>query len=143
MGSRLRDVQVKVQNYISQELDNITVDSDGVIEFLFGSTKATIKVVEEMGDVVVEVFSPVIFEPKKKDGLLEALNRLNLIGPVTWGYIDSGPTDAVIAKYTVLGEYLDLDELRYAINLVINAADSVDESLAKDFQAKRYFDLFN
>ena len=76
--SKVDEIQVKVQKYLSKELGNISVDEDGIIEFPFGSTKVTIGVKELMGEVVVEIFSPVIFEPKNVNGLYEKLNLMNM-----------------------------------------------------------------
>ena len=138
--SKLDEIQVKVQKYLSEALGNINVGSDGLMEFPFGSTKASIRVKELMGDIVVEVMSPVVFDPSRTEGLLDQLNLMNLIGPVTWIHINTDSANVVIAKYAVLGEFLDFEELRYAISLVCNAADSMDEDMAKDFMGKRFAD---
>jgi hypothetical protein len=47
--SKLDEIQVKVQKFLSEALGNINVGSDGAIEFPFGSTKVSIKVKELMG----------------------------------------------------------------------------------------------
>jgi len=139
--SKIDEVQVKVQKYLSKELGNISVDEDGIIEFPFNSTKVTISVKELMGETIVSVYSPVIFNPRKTEGLLEQLNLLNMASPVNWVLLDNDESSFVIAKYSVLGEFLDFEELRYAISIVCNSADSVDEDMAKDFKAKRFIDL--
>ena len=139
--SKIDEIQVKVQKFLSKELGNISVDSDGIIEFPFGSTKVTISVKERMGEVVVEVFSPVIFEPKKIDGLLEQLNLMNMASPVSGVYLDLDDLNLVIAKYSVLGDFLDFEELKYAISIVCNSADSMDDQMAKTFKAKRFVDV--
>lgn len=139
--SKIDEIQIKVQKYLTKELGNISVDEDGIIEFPFGSTKVTIGVKELMGEVVVEVFSPVIFEPKNLNGLYEKLNILNMVSPVSWVYLELDNLNLVIAKYTVLGDFLDLEELRYAIAIVCNSADSLDEDMAKEFKAKRFIDI--
>jgi len=139
--SKIDEIQVKVQKYLSKELGNISVDSDGIIEFPFGSTKVTIGVKELMGEIVVEVFSPVIFDPKKIDGLFEQLNVMNMVSPVTWVYLEFPDMNLVIAKYCVLGDFLDFEELKYAISIVCNSADSMDEDMAKTYKAKRFIDL--
>jgi hypothetical protein len=139
--TKVDEIQIRVQKYLSKELGNISVDEDGIIEFPFSSTKVTIGVKELMGEVVVEVFSPVIFEPKNISGLYEKLNVLNMVSPVSWVYIELDNSSLVIAKYTVLGEFLDFEELRYAISIVCNSADSLDEDMAKEFKAKRFIDI--
>ena len=139
--SKVDEIQVKVQKYLSKELGNISVDEDGIIEFPFGSTKVTIGVKELMGEVVVEIFSPVIFEPKNVNGLYEKLNLMNMVSPVSWLYLELDNLNLVIAKYTVLGEFLDFEELRYAISIVCNSADSLDEDMAKEFKAKRFIEI--
>ena len=139
--TKVDEIQIRVQKYLSKELGNISVDEDGIIEFPFSSTKVTIGVKELMGEVVVEVFSPVIFEPKNINGLYEKLNVLNMVSPVSWVYIELDNSSLVIAKYTVLGEFLDFEELRYAISIVCNSADSLDEDMAKEFKAKRFIDI--
>ena len=139
--SKVDEIQVKVQKYLSKELGNISVDEDGIIEFPFGSTKVTIGVKELMGEVVVEIFSPVIFEPKNVNGLYEKLNLMNMVSPVSWVYLELDNLNLVIAKYTVLGEFLDFEELRYDISIVCNSADSLDEDMAKEFKAKRFIEI--
>ena len=139
--SKVDEIPVKVQKYLSKELGNISVDEDGIIEFPFGSTKVTIGVKELMGEVVVEIFSPVIFEPKNVNGLYEKLNLMNMVSPVSWVYLELDNLNLVIAKYTVLGEFLDFEELRYAISIVCNSADSLDEDMAKEFKAKRFIEI--
>lgn len=139
--SKIDEIQVKVQKFLSKDLGNISVDSDGIIEFPFGSTKVTVSVKERMGEVVVEVFSPVIFEPKKIDGLLEQLNLMNMVSPVSWVYLDLDDLNLVIAKYSVLGDFLDFEELKYAISIVCNSADSMDDQMAETFNAKRFIDV--
>ena len=139
--SKVDEIQVKVQKYLSKELGNISVDEDGIIEFPFGSTKVTIGVKVLMGEVVVEIFSPVIFEPKNVNGLYEKLNLMNMVSPVSWVYLELDNLNLVIAKYTVLGEFLDFEELRYAISIVCNSADSLDEDMAKEFKAKRFIEI--
>ena len=134
--SKVDEIQVKVQKYLSKELGNISVDEDGIIEFPFGSTKVTIGVKELMGEVVVEIFSP-----KNVNGLYEKLNLMNMVSPVSWVYLELDNLNLVIAKYTVLGEFLDFEELRYAISIVCNSADSLDEDMAKEFKAKRFIEI--
>ena len=94
-----------------------------------------------MGEVVVEIFSPVIFEPKNINGLYEKLNLMNMVSPVSWVYLELDNLNLVIAKYTVLGEFLDFEELRYAVSIVCNSADSLDEDMAKEFKAKRFIEI--
>ena len=114
-------------------------DGDFVVEF--NSATAFVRVFElSSGVVLVRVFSVVL----RKVPLTAALYRWVATEGQDYffGHIQVQENDdafgALIFEHHLLGDYLDLDELAFALNCIGLHADELDDELKQRFGGKRF-----
>jgi len=54
--------------------------------------------------------------------------------------MEDGSTARILFKHTLLGDYLDPDEIEAAVILVAFSADDIDDEIAKLFGGTRFSD---
>ena len=137
-------VKERVQTYLTSQ-GPITVDDKGRFGIDIGSTHVFVQVLPH-GDekaTLVMVTAPILFEVP----LTPELYRHVAVHADDWwfGHLflienEGATTGTLIGRHTLLGDYLDKDELLYAVNGVGYSADGADDELQKQFGGKRYED---
>ena len=137
-------VKERVQTYLTSQ-GEITIDDKGRFSTLVGSTRIFVEVLAHGNEkaTVVMVTAPILFEVP----LTPELYRHVAIHADDWwfGHLflaenEGGATGTLIGRHTLLGDYLDKDELLYAVNGVGYSSDAADDELQKQFGGKRYED---
>ena len=137
-------VKERVQNYLTT-LGPIEIDERGMFGFLSGSTHVIVQVVAHPDEkaALVVVSCSLLFEVP----LTPELYRHVAVHADDWwfGHLflienEGATTGTLIGRHTLLGDYLDKDELLYAVNGVGYSADGADDELQKQFGGKRYED---
>ena len=139
-------VQKKVQSILSTELGSVKVDADGDIRIDYESTSVRISV-EKYGDneeeTVVEVTGVLSFETPATPKLYKWINDKNgLIKFGTIYHLDGAKGGTlVLLQYSILGDFLDPEELLNAVRVVVLIANKLDDEVIEEFGGKRVIDL--
>ena len=143
---------MKVQRILTGPMNlKITLQGDVIgVVFSDSSTQIHIRVIDwgktKDGEPrsLVRVTSPVLRAVKPSPALYEYLVRE---APKLWfGAIEASDDSQnpgllfLAMVHTLLGDYLDEEELRAALFGVLNAADDVDDQMQKRFGGKRWAD---
>lgn len=137
----VKQVQSKVQSILTTELGSVRVAADNEIKINYESTMVTIAV-EDYGnnETVVVITAIVTSETKETPALYKFLNDTNVnlrFGSLQ--YLPRNPS-IMILQYTILGDFLDPDELLNAVRAVVLIADKLDDEIVKVFGGKRFID---
>lgn len=137
----VKQVQSKVQSILTTELGSVRVAADNEIKINYESTMVTIAV-EDYGnnETVVVITAIVTSETKETPALYKFLNDTNVnlrFGSLQ--YLPGNPS-IMILQYTILGDFLDPDELLNAVRAVVLIADKLDDEIVKVFGGKRFID---
>jgi hypothetical protein len=139
-------IQKKVQSILSTELGSVKVDADGDIRIDYESTSVRISV-EQYGDnaeeTVVEITGVLSFETPASAKLYKWMNEKN--ATIKFGTIyhldgSKGGT-LVLLQYSILGDFLDPEELLNAVRVVVIVANKLDDEVINEFGGKRVADL--
>lgn len=135
--------RTRVQRYLTDEFGPITIDGEGDFSVQHESTRAFARVLEWGENTVVSVFAPILFDVQASPALYEyvALKGSDFI----FGHIDlfqeSDGTLALHFRNTLLGDFLDPDELVSTVVGVAVTANQLDDELQGRFGGKRLIDL--
>jgi len=141
MAVNLLEVKDKVQRYLTDILNSVQVDKDGDYTFRHGSSRIYVKVGQLNDDYsYVKVFSPTNFKISASEEFYKyiALEANNYIF-TRLSVQNQNDGNVVILSYTMLGEFLDPDELRLAIGMVANTADDIDNEIQDKFGGELYY----
>jgi hypothetical protein len=139
-------VQKKVQSILSAELGSVKVDAEGDIRIDYESTSVRIAV-EKYGDneeeTVVEITGVLSFETPASPKLYKWINDKNgLIKFGTIYHLDGAKGGTlVLLQYSILGDFLDPEELLNAVRVVVLIANKLDDEVIEEFGGKRVIDL--
>jgi hypothetical protein len=139
-------VQKKVQSILSTELGSVKVDADGDIRIDYESTSVRIAV-EKYGDneeeTIVEITGVLSFETPASPKLYKWINDKNgLIKFGTIYHLDGAKGGTlVLLQYSILGDFLDPEELLNAVRVVVLIANKLDDEVIEEFGGKRVIDL--
>lgn len=138
-------VQKRVQSILSTELGSVRVDADGDIRINYESTSVRIAV-EQYGDsddeTVVEITGVLSFETPASPKLYKWINDKNaLLKFGTVYHLESDSGTLALLQYTILGDFLDPEELLNAVRVVVMISDKLDDELIREFGGKRVVDL--
>ena len=139
-------VQKKVQSILSTELGSVKVDADGDIRIDYESTSVRIAV-EQYGDnpdeTVVEITGVLSFETPASPKLYKWINDRN--ASIKFGtiyHLDGAKGGTlVLLQYSILGDFLDPEELLNAVRVVALIANKLDDEVIEEFGGKRVADL--
>lgn len=139
-------VQKKVQSILSTELGSVKVDADGDIRIDYESTSVRIAV-EQYGDnpdeTVVEITGVLSFETPASPKLYKWINDRN--ASIKFGtiyHLDGAKGGTlVLLQYSILGDFLDPEELLNAVRVVVLIANKLDDEVIEEFGGKRVVDL--
>ena len=140
MSSNILEVKDRVQRYLSEMLSRFDVDDKGRFSFRFGSSRIFLSVLDlKNGDIVVRIDSPVLLEVPLSPELYKyiALHSDDYI----FGHLslsERNDLGLVMLSHTLLGDYLDAEELHSAVGAVAGTADSMDDELQEVFGGRRF-----
>lgn len=133
MASNLLEVRDKVQRILSTRLGSIEVDSDGDFTIRHESARLFIRCWEQRDDVIIRLTCPFVFEAQPSPELFRhvATEGAYLFGNVTASEGEDGVT--LVMHHSLLGNYLDEEELMGAVVRVLGTANEIDDELAAKF----------
>lgn len=141
----LLELRDKVQRTLVDTFSDVRVDSDGDFVIPYESTSVFVRCSEQgEGDskrTLVAIFAVVLSEVNPTPELFEFV----AVHADDWvfGHIctvrdkDSG-LNRVLMRHTLLGDYLDAEELRSAVVAIVVSADRLDDEMKETFGGKRF-----
>lgn len=134
----------KVQRILTKYLGSIMVVADGDFQVQHGSTACAISV-RDWGDghTLVRLMAPVLRDAPASPELFRWVTtegQYYRFGTMTAVEHDDGTVDLYF-DHTLLGTFLDEDELMVAFGAVITTADALDDELEERFGGKKLFDV--
>ena len=137
----VKQVQSKVQSILTTELGSVRVAADNQIKITYESTLVTVAV-EDYGnnETIVVLTAIVTSETKETPALYKYLNDTN--AGLRFGSLQylPGKTSVLILQYSILGDFLDPEELLNALRVVVLVADKLDDEIVGKFGGKRFID---
>ena len=137
----VKQVQSKVQSILTTELGSVRVAADNEIKITYESTLVTVAV-EDYGnnETIVVLTAIVTSETKETPALYKYLNDTN--AGLRFGSLQylPGKTSFLILQYSILGDFLDPEELLNALRVVVLVADKLDDEIVGKFGGKRFID---
>lgn len=128
------ETKLKVQAHLTK-LGSPTLDSDGDLSLRHGSTQVFVRVLPFGDDhSIVTVFAPVLLNVPLTPELFEyvATEGGYRFGSLIVVRKDDG-LGRVQMSHTLLGTFLDPDELIVAVSLLANTANDLDDEMQKRF----------
>ena len=144
--SNLLEVKDKVQRHLVELVGDIQLLPDGRFAFNFHSTRLFIRVSESDNQdaTFVVLTAPIVIGAPTSPALFEWVARETgqyLFGHIECSFNDDEPNVATLVfSHTLLGDFLDAEELRRAVIAVVNTADDLDEDVVARFGGKRFED---
>lgn len=143
--SDIESVKQRVQSYLTSE-GPVNIDAQGRYSLAVGSTRVFVEVADySNGEMsVVKVVAPILFNVPITPSLYEyvALHAddwtFGSLG--LWPDGDDLQQGSLMMRHSLLGDYLDKDELLYAVYGVGSVADNLDDDLATRFGGVRFED---
>jgi hypothetical protein len=136
------EVKERVQRILTEK-GTIEVDGDGDFTFASGSTRTFIHVHElSDGSTAVLVWAPVLMDPTPSPELFEYVATEGsrwVFGRLALKRYDSGSSQ-LLFEHSILGDYLDPEELHWAVGAVANTADDLDDELQPKFGGRKFSD---
>lgn len=135
--SDVEGVKERVQAFLAS-VGTVTIDRDGDFVVEAGSTRAFVTVRPHGNGeaTVVVITAPVLLNVPLTPELYRhiAVNSSEyFFGHLMLIELEGKNTGLVLMRHTLLGDYLDKDELFYAVFGVASSADEVDDQLRAQF----------
>ena len=142
----LAEVKEKVQMYLTDFVGQVDLGKDGMLSFPFESTRVFVKTSsnENNDSAHVMIWAFISVAAPVSPAMYEwvALNT----GAYTFGHIECIPLADedgranIVFSHTLLGDYLDAEELRRAVGAVAYTADQLDDTFVAEFGGRRFND---
>ena len=140
MPGDLSATRDKVQRYLTQNFGDVNVDADGY-SLRYGSARLFVRIRsrEDADWTAVSLLIPVLRNVRESPDVFEyiALHA----DDYTFGHLSASRFDdglLIMLSHTLLGDYLDEEELCRAIAWMLAAADHLDDELATQFGGNRF-----
>ncbi len=138
-------VKDRVQEWLAADFNSVTLTQQGGYTMQFGSSRVFVDI-EDLrpedpeGLVMVRVTAPCVFKLKESPELYKYVALHSDDYRFGHMYISAAAdgTFTVGLTHQILANYLDQDELKYAVAFVGGAADEVDDVLQKEFGGERF-----
>jgi len=141
----LLELRDKVQRTLTETFSDVRVDSDGDFAIPYESTSVFVRCSEQgEGDskrTLVQIWAEVLSEVNPTPELFEFV--ATHADDWVFGHIftirdgESG-LNRVLMRHTLLGDYLDAEELRSAVVGIVISADKLDDEMKDSFGGKRF-----
>jgi hypothetical protein len=143
----LYEVRDLVQRELMELVGRIELDRDGDFSFTFDSARVFVSIrshelKKDAQSTLVKVFSITNVDVSVSAELYRfiALRSADYLFGSLGAIEDDDSTARIVFKHTLLGDYLDPDEITAAVMLVAFAADEVDDEIVKMFGGMRFTD---
>lgn len=137
---QLRD---KLQRLLTDEFGGVNVDRDGDFSISADSTRVFVRA-QAWGkdETLVRIFSPVLLGLAPSTELYKYVAKENQyhFGTLVLFENEAGDEAVLELKHTLLGDYLDPQELISAVIAVGATADQLDDELLARFGGRRFTD---
>jgi hypothetical protein len=123
----------------SRELD-LTVSDDG-FQIRWDSAAVNIDIVEQEGRTLVQCYAPVLRELSASSELFEYVateGQDYYFGSMQ--YVPDVDGGLLVLEHTLLGDFLDADELDNVVDSLVIVANRLDDELQERFGGKRFVD---
>jgi hypothetical protein len=155
--SNLLVVKDKVQRYVSELFEHVTLTDDGGLRIPIGSTAVFVDVFEVQDDdgfhkehdlslTIIRVYAPVLVMVKPTNELFKWIateGQSHDYGSYRFIEDDKGEMTLIEFSYTLPGDSLDPGELKNAVLCVLISSDGQDEELQKKFGGKLFEEFQN
>ena len=132
-------VKEKVQRYLVDVLGTIEVDSDGDFTFRHGSARLFVSVVP-MGETATFVMLMAITN-RDVPASLELYKYVATEAHSMFGHLECDEKNGKVTVrllHNFLGEFLDPDELQFAVGILAETADEIDDQIVARFGGRRF-----
>jgi type III secretion system-like peptide-binding chaperone len=143
MPGDVASVRAKVQQYLTQNFNNITIDKDSNFSLRNGSVRMFVNSwTRDTADwTAVSLEIPLLFEVKETPQVFEhiALHADDYV----FGHLNVVRNDnglRIYLSHTLLGDYLDEPELVRAVSVMLGVADQIDDELKAQFGGTRFYE---
>lgn len=141
MAGDVAATRAKVQQYLTQNFNNVNIDKDGDFSLRNGSARIIVRVWtrDDVEWTIVGLWVPLLTEVKETPELFEhiALHADDYI----FGHLNAYRREdgiMISLNHNLLGDYLDEDELARAVGGMAGVADDIDDELRAQFGGKRF-----
>lgn len=141
MAGDVAATTAKVQQYLTQNFGNVSIDRDGNFSLRHGSVRIFVRVAtrDEVDWTWVRLWILLLYRVKETPALFEhiALHKDEyLFGHL---YAVRGEEGIIIGlRHVLLGEHLDEEELCRAVGSMLVSADKLDDELKTQFGGSRF-----
>jgi hypothetical protein len=144
MSDELDLLTVKVQRILADFLNDVRINDRGGFMIPYESTMVVVDPRQLEGDrTAVLVFALMNQNVPVTPALFEwvAINTDNfMFGHIGMRVSEDGKTANLVFTHTLLGDYLDPEELKQAVGAVATTADDLDEEIQDRFGGERWVD---
>jgi hypothetical protein len=131
-------VRDKVQTYLRELVGRFEVDEDGDYSFRDGSARLFVSVSELGERAVVDIWSILALDVPESPELYEFVATTSYrFGSLLARKQDDGKL-RVLLTHSLLGDFLDPDELKMAAVMIGTTADDVDDEVRSRFGGVRF-----
>ena len=141
MASNLAAVKDKVQKILTNAFNAVEVDKEGRFSLRYESARLFVRVWERGDRVLISLECPILFDVKPTPELFKylALHGDDFI----FGHLSASEgTDGILVMFThtLLGDYLDEQELLQAAIGVLGNGNDLDDELQGQFGGEKMHD---
>jgi hypothetical protein len=137
------DVKEKVQGILTDWGLHVTLTRTG-FQVPYESTAVNIAIVDQESRVLVKLWAMVLRDVQASPALYEWVateGSTYHFGHAVWNFKNDDPGFGMLSfDHTLLGDYLDADELKQAVVALATTADELDDQLRPRFGGKRWVD---
>lgn len=143
--SEVESVKQRVQAYLTSE-GPVSIDAQGRFMLDFGSTRTFVEVLPHPNGkvTVVRVLAPILFRVPISPALYEyvALHADDWVFGTLglWPSEEDPSQGMLVMRQSLLGDFLDKDELMYAVYGIGSTVDEIDDDLVVRFGGVRFED---
>lgn len=133
LATNLLEVRDKVQRILNSRFGTIQIDKDGDFTMRHESARLFIRCWEHGDSVVLRLTSPIVFGAQAGPELFKyiATEGTYIFGNLYANEGENGCT--IVMHHSLLGDYLDEEELVTAVVRVLGTANELDDDLAAKF----------
>lgn len=133
-------VRSKVQRLLTDFVGNVQVSRDGDLGITYNSARVIVNFKEFQNDTtIVKVWSPMLREVKLTPDVYKWVATEGQYKFFAHAKVMEGEdgTGMIVWEHDLLGDYIDADELRFAVASVAIGADELDDELQARFGGRR------
>jgi hypothetical protein len=142
MAANVELVRNKVQKYLTS-IGPVSIDSDGDYSLRAGSARVFVRVQAHPNgeSTIVRVFTQAVSGVRLSPELYEfvATNTSTVFGTLSVFKNEDG-TGMLVMRETLLGDFIDEEELKYAVLGIAFSTDEIDQELAERFGGRTFHD---